>query len=75
MTKEDPAAALAKAQADAQAERKLNVHLDFILDQEEIRSTASEAIALRWKKMRKEGIDVVEARRHLVRRALSRPTI
>lgn len=74
-TKEDPAAALAKAQADASAERKLNVHLDFILDQEEIRSEASQAIALRWKAMRKAGIDLVEARRLLVRRALNRPTI
>ena len=74
-TKEDPAAALAKANADAAAERKTNVYLDRILDQEEIRSDASLAIAAIWKEMRKAGIDVVDARRLLVRRALTRPTI
>ena len=74
-TKETPAAALAKAQADAAAERKLNVYLDRILDQEELRSDASLAIAATWKEMRKAGVDVVDARRQLVRRALTRPTI
>lgn len=72
---EDPATAMAKAQADANAERKLIPFLDRIIDQEEIRSEASNEIKRIWKEVRKAGYDESEARLSLVRRATTRPLI
>lgn len=72
---EDPATAMAKASADANAERKLIPFLDRILDQEEVRSDANAEIKRIWKDIRKAGYNETEARLSLVRRATTRPLI
>lgn len=72
---EDPAAELAKANRAASDERKLIVFLDQIIDQEEIRREAYDKIKRIWKEVRKAGHDEADARRALVRRATTRPSI